>query len=898
MQIIEKIKEIDIRTIIESETKKKFNSRNTLSECPFCKSGTGKNHSSAFNVNIKENYFKCFSCDSKGSAIEFILNQNQAWSDKEAIKYLADKYLTDIPIPPLKSNLNQFEKTIYAIKCNNIRKATDYLKQRHVNTKALPKHSYYYDSLQHAVVFFDSDERLINKRFIEQKNGSPKALNKGQLNESIYSALFKPDLETLFIHEGVINALSMPEHSSIAIFSSENKVKSTKVLQRFVTGKHIVIALDNDNAGNNCFEYYKTFLLSNRFDIRSVRKLNFPEKKDANDLLRDGKLGKFLQNKSNYELIWEDILSKPIPRDSISKTQDNDEFFFYQEDGCYYSKEYTREKPVIKKLSNFLMEILYHLIDGTKDSRRIIKFQRTTGEIVVMELYSSELNLEKFKKIIRSISGKGLSFFGYTSQLEHILAYLQDHEQSAEAITQLGYQKEFKIYSFADAIITRDNKLLFPDKLGIVSSGNQSYYIAPFSYTNIKNESYNGQRKFTYKEGILNFKEWSELIYKAYGINGAIGITFIILALFRDYILSLTGFFPFLFMFGDQGAGKSNYINFFLHLFGEPNIGISLLNSTDKGFSRSLTQRTNALYYLKEYTNAVDKKTVDVFKTGYDGELYTMAQKSNDNKTITLEITSACMVDGNELPTSEAALFARMIVLNFEDNKFSKESTEAYKTLLENRDKGFCQVTRELLKFRSLIEEKFKKVFDDTFYEVKSSLTKEKEISDRQLRHIALLLAPAKLLQDKLDFPFQYDDYANAVIENAKSQDELSNEIKDVTVFWTAIAFKVNETYSEIKENVHYQKDPVKEIIFIKLKPLYPYYVDYAKKNNMKVMDSHSLKELLTSKGNKTFIPNSTQQTRSSRAYTKKNFGSCYMFRYETAEEQTGIIINGVELNL
>ncbi|MDA3952161.1 MAG: CHC2 zinc finger domain-containing protein [Bacteroidales bacterium] len=613
MEIIGEIKKIDIRTIIESETKKKFNARNTLSECPFCRSGSGKNRTSAFNVNVKDNYFKCFSCDTKGSAIDFILHLNSGWNDKKAIKYLANNYLTDMSNQLVKPILNQFEKTVYAIKCNNIQKATNYLEQRHINTTVLPKHAYYYDSLQHAVIFFDSDEKLINKRLIEHENRNPKALNKGQLNESIYSALFKPDLDALYIHEGVINALSMPEYSSIALFSTENKVRNTNVLQRYVTGKHVVVAFDNDNAGNKCFDYYKAFLLSNRFNIKSVRKLVLPGKKDANDLLCSGELDKFLKDKNNYELIWEDILSKPINGNSENKTQDNEEYFFYKENRCYYAKETIKGKPIVKKLSNFLMEIIYHLTDGTKDSRRIIKFQRNTGEIVVMELFSSELNLEKFKKIIRSISGKGLSFFGFTAQLEYILAFLQDHEQRAEAITQLGYQKEFKIYSYADAIITSDNQLLFPDKLGIVNCGNHNYYLAPFSYTNIRNESYNGQRKFTYKEGTLNFKEWSDLIYKAYGINGAIGIAFLTLALFRDYILSLTGFFPFLFLFGDQGAGKSNYINFFLHLFGEPNNGISLLNSTDKGFSRSLTQRKNALYYLKEYTNAIDKKTVDVF---------------------------------------------------------------------------------------------------------------------------------------------------------------------------------------------------------------------------------------------------------------------------------------------
>ena len=238
-----------------------------------------------------------------------------------------------------------------------------------------------------------------------------------------------------------------------------------------------------------------------------------------------------------------------------------------------------------------------------------------------------------------------------------------------------------------------------------------------------------------------------------------------------------------------------------MHLFGEPNHGISLLNSTDKGFSRSLTQRSNALYYLKEYTNVIDKKTVDVFKTGYDGELYTMAQKSNDNKTTTLEINSACMVDGNELPTSEAALFARMIVLHFEDNKFSDETTEAYKTLLQEKEHGFCNITRELFKYRSYFEKQFKTVYNEVFQQVKSVINAETELADRQIRHIALLLTPVKLLQGKLTFPYDLDTYQDAVIENAKMQDEMASDLKDVSIFWSAIAYKVADPYGDIRKD-------------------------------------------------------------------------------------------------
>ncbi len=71
MNNIDTIKSIDIKSVISKETNLNFK-KNTLEKCPFCGSGSGKNGTSAFNVHINKNIFNCFSCNKKGSIIEFI----------------------------------------------------------------------------------------------------------------------------------------------------------------------------------------------------------------------------------------------------------------------------------------------------------------------------------------------------------------------------------------------------------------------------------------------------------------------------------------------------------------------------------------------------------------------------------------------------------------------------------------------------------------------------------------------------------------------------------------------------------------------------------------------------------------------------------------------------------
>ncbi|MCG8698391.1 MAG: HAMP domain-containing histidine kinase, partial [Bacteroidales bacterium] len=159
------------------------------------------------------------------------------------------------------------------------------------------------------------------------------------------------------------------------------------------------------------------------------------------------------------------------------------------------------------------------------------------------------------------------------------------------------------------------------------------------------------------------------------------------------------------------------FINFFLRLFGEPNKGISLLNSTDKGFSRSLTQRNNALYYLKEYSNSIDKKTVDVFKI--------LKQKEKDANVIrnqNVELKS--MLDKYQEISKEAKRQNDQINLK---NKTLIRQEEKLKLANATKDKFFSIIAHDLKNPLSVITTLTD--FLENHYDISGEAKKRKYIS-------------------------------------------------------------------------------------------------------------------------------------------------------------------------
>ncbi len=574
----------------------------------------------------------------------------------------------------------------------------------------------------------------------------------------------------------------------------------------------------------------------------------------------------------------EAMLLEPIPMDSEDPDDDFNEKMFYHADGCYYTKIYVHGKPIDVMLSNFLMEILFHFNDGSNDTKRLIKLQRRTGQIMNIEVLSSQMCPDKFETILKSHDG--CSFIGTSYNLKVIFAALMDHEQKATYLNTMGYNAEHNIFVFSDSIINSENEIQRINSIGIVQDKERLFYLPSWATSNLNNKSYSNERKFNLKIGKLNFNQYASLFIKAYGLNAHIGISFLISSLFRDIIIKETNFFPYLFLFGQAGTGKSTYIDLLTRVFGDKDIGEPIKTSSPKGIGRKMSQKNNCIVFLKEYTNTISDDMINFFKNAYDGVAYTIAKATTDNKTQTFFVENGIIIDGNQLPTVENALFDRNILLNFQDNSFTEEMAISHKKLIDEAENGLGQIVQQIIKHREYFAKEFKTRYREKLLDLKNQERGGLKISslpERNIKHIAFILTPLEILSDLLNYPMnkqERQNFTDKVIDDAIEKNDLLNDTKDVNIFWDALNFELDKVNSRLQENTHYQIEKEDNLLYLKVNDVYPFYSEYCQKTGAKQIDRSTMIKLLISQE---YFKKPEQKGRTN-AYNKKNFGSCFRF--------------------
>jgi len=567
----------------------------------------------------------------------------------------------------------------------------------------------------------------------------------------------------------------------------------------------------------------------------------------------------------------------------IIDTPDNerDDFFaqhdFFQEDSCYYQIEQRRGGKLSKKISNFLMRFLYLLDDGSDDAEHVILIQRQVKEkeydFFLLAVRSSQLTRTAFEAKLKS---KRCTYYGTQYTFQRICEFLMLQEREAKKIEQIGWDNDNRVYAFNDSILC-ENQIIEPNEHNVVDAGSQLFYLT------------NKYPLYNYKGGNLDFKKWAAIVYDASDDNAISGIIYLLMALFRDYIFTRLKFFPHLFLYGEGATGKTNFIQHFLSIFGIDTIGDPLDNSTAIGLSRKLNQRVNSLYYLKEYKPEVEKYVGEIFLSGYDGAGRLSGIKSTDNNTQTLPVKSAIALDGNYLP-STSVLLRRMIVLQFEKQRFSDKNKNAFDVLIREREKGLNQILKEIISKRDVVEKNIYYNYHNCQSEVRDGVKegKYKASIDSLQNHIAIQLAIFDTFSDLLEFPFNRDKVVAQIKESTEKQQELFHGTSIKGKFWEAFAYmatndiikgyRVDDNGSGLK-SAAYRIRKIDNILQIKLDQIYPFYVNYCK--------------------------NTIQPTQSGRkkSHTDKTFGSCYQFRLKNAKAENNTenpnkyIIEGYEFD-
>lgn len=267
--------------------------------CPFCGSGTGKNHTGA--LSIKENYYKCFACNATGDIFTLFAKLNSLDNERdfrEIKESLSQMYnistdtMRESPAKPKTETPKKADFSDYVEKCKNaIAGALPYLHSRGFTDETIKKFRLGYDLERKALVIpYNSSNSYYITRSIESKRFyKPKSEDAGA--EPIYNIHSLYTESPCFICESQLDAISIEQVGGKAIAiggAGYNKlieqVKSKRPTQA------LILCLDNDAGGNTTRDNIAKSLqdLNISFIIATFTLEQYPEalRKDANELLQ------------------------------------------------------------------------------------------------------------------------------------------------------------------------------------------------------------------------------------------------------------------------------------------------------------------------------------------------------------------------------------------------------------------------------------------------------------------------------------------------------------------------------------------------------------------------------------------------------------------------------------
>jgi len=589
-------------------------------------------------------------------------------------------------------------------------------------------------------------------------------------------------------------------------------------------------------------------------ELQAKRIINLPEstlKKSVNKAITDkAQKEATAKMKAQFEMKIKTKEEAGMPEDFKGDMQDVYDalkYGIYEHDDVYYSRGGKGDYPI----SNFTMKILYHVNTSEDSAFRLIALKNVYGFEVVINLNTDDfVALGSFKKVL---ARKGdFVFKGTDADLTRLQEFLQKDEVKTDLVKTLGYHSRGMFWAWSNGImpleVNADGKLDFMpiDQYGIVNYQDKNYFIPACSKMFAeKDDLFVNEKKFKFIEPLnsFGFNEWATLMDRTYGKKSIPCILFYIGSLFRDITMKQIQRYPMLNLFGPPGAGKGQMAESIMTMFGEKQDQIMLGGaSTVVGFMRKFAQFRNAIVWLDEYKNNLPVKFIESLKNIYDGKGYERGKMTNDFSTESTPIYSSCLLSGQDMPTQEPALFMRVIMLAFEDGKFTNEQREAFGELKNTYEShGLSSITADIFKHRKIIQDGFKEKLQIIFKEVVKDVSNT-EVDDRMMMNISILLTYMNLLNEAIKFPFSYKEAKAFLIDNMINQHHVLAGNNDVSKFWGVVESMFTQ------DIIHENKDFVLEdgYLYLRLMQVHPLYLkELRSRNDPNILSKSTLEHYL-----------------------------------------------------
>ena len=518
----------------------------------------------------------------------------------------------------------------------------------------------------------------------------------------------------------------------------------------------------------------------------------------------DTKLTMFIDALTKYhrgKLFWQKAVENERTRRDSPKEDEidlNRQYGFWIDHGKYFS---TTEKGGVIEWSNFTLTPLFHIKDPLMAKRLFL----LTNELGIKEIIEMEqedlISLQKFRQKLESLGN--FIWKAGEKELIKLKCFLYEKTETATQIKQLGWNKK-GFYAFGNGIYY-GGKFSEVNEYGIVHLDEKgNYYLPAFSQIYKENTDYfRFERQFVhFNFSMILLRDFTRQLFLVFGDNGKIGFCFYLATLFRDIITLTTRSFPILDLFGPKGSGKSELGHTLMSFFVIDNIPPNIQNSTIPALNDTVAAAANALVHIDEYKNGIDTAKIEFIKGLWDGTGRTRMNMATDKKKETTAVDAGVIISGQEMPTTDIALFSRLIFLSFPKSDFTDDEKKNYQRLLMMRSKGMTHLTLQLLTHREL----FVKAFYDQYHLILDDVNKRlgsRNIIDRIVQNWVVPLTAFRCLEGKLDLPLSYSEILNITVEGIIHQNMECKTNDELGSFWRMVQFLNSE--GEIYEDADFR---------------------------------------------------------------------------------------------
>lgn len=431
------------------------------------------------------------------------------------------------------------------------------------------------------------------------------------------------------------------------------------------------------------------------------------------------------------------------------------EYGLFQHQNRIYTSAGKEGKEYFMSISNFSIEIVQHMQDE-KFPMKLIRICNIYGSEKIFDILSDKINsLPSFKNVVTSFGN--YYFSGTPSQHERLLRYLFDRMGTGRKISILGWQTE-GFWAWNNKIVVPQGEDIVLDKTGLFNYQKTCYYI-PSANDNYENNAfmYGAQKRFKSTDTSLAPPEYFRQMYKVHRSHAITAILFGIGAFYQDIIVSGTGFYPLLFLYGPASTGKDNLCEAVQSLMGIPQTAIQLEGgaSTIKAQIREFSQFSNGISQLSEYKRG-NPQIDGVLKGLWDRRGYKRGTIESPVATEEVPILSATILTGNDCPDAEA-LITRLLWEEMKQQEFDDEAKKQYNVLKDMCKKGISGMADFFIHKRDFFADKFL----ETYREAKRNFTKGelfKNVPSRITDNLSVLRAVFNIFKNDWIFPFTEEE--------------------------------------------------------------------------------------------------------------------------------------------